>query len=381
MILAVSFLVQNDGKCILGDRCNYRTRGIGLTLDDILRNDIEQNTPLNNQSFLIKIGAALTMIIFAGGLINSLLSLLTFLNVELRKVGCGIYLLSSSITSFLTISLLTIKFWFVVLSQMLASVSFSAFHGGCVSIEPLLKLFLYVDTWFNACVAVERAVSVSKGVKFNRKRSKRIARGIIIILPLFVMITIIHEPINRATLEYTAEKYNVRVDENWTNDSLIYENWTNVSMGYETETQVLCVISYSSSVQNYNTAILFFHLVMPFITNLLSALYIIFGTARRRSATRNKQTYKQHILEQFNNHKQLVISPIIVLILSLPRLIISLMPGCVDTSRHPWLYLGGYFLSFTPSILVFTVFVLPSELYMKVFKESLRKWRGQRTHQ
>lgn len=325
-------------------------------------------------------GAALTMTMFTGGLINSLLSLLTFSNADLRKVGCGIYLLSSSITSLLTISLLTVKFWFVVLGQMLASVSLSVFSGGCKSIEPLLKLFLYVDTWFNACVALERAVSVSKGVKFNRKKSKRTARWIIIIVPLFVMVTIIHEPIHRDTLEYTTEKYNVRVDENWTNESLIYENWTNASVEYETEKQVLCVIDYSSSVQNYNTAILFFHLVVPFMANLLSALYIIFGTARRRSVARNKQTFKQHVLEQFKDHKQLIISPMIILILSLPRLIISLVPGCVDTSRQPWLYLGGYFLSFTPSILVFTVFVLPSELYMRTFKESVRKWTGHPAH-
>jgi hypothetical protein len=151
-------------------------------------------------------------------------------------------------------------------------------------------------------------------------------------------------------------------------------------MGYETENHVLCVINYSRSVQDYNTAILFFHLIPPFVANLFWALYIIFGTARQRSMTRSRQTYREHVLEQFHEHKHLVISPIILLILSLPRLIISLVSACVDTSKNPWLYLCDYFMSFILSMLIFVIFVLPSKLYMKTFKESLRSWR-RRTHQ
>ena len=353
------------GECVVSDRCNSYIKGIGLTLDDILRNQIQSDTSLNNQSILVKMSAALTMVMFGGGLTSSVLSILTFQNVELRKVGCGMYLLLSSITSLLTISMLTLNFWFIVLTRMSVSVSLPVFRGGCVSIEPLLKVFLYVDTWLNACVAVERAVSVSKGVRFDKKKSKRIAHWIIIIISLFVMGTIIHEPMHRRVLEYTTEKYK----------SIEYENRTNESMEHEMEKHLLCVVSYSRSVQNYNTAILFFHLIGPSLTNLFSALYIIFGTARQRSAARTQQTYKKHVIEQFNEHKQLVISPIIILILSLPRLIISLVSRCVDVSKNPWLYLFGYFISFTPSMLIFIVFVLPSELYLKIFKESLQSWR------
>jgi hypothetical protein len=133
-----------------------------LTLDEILCNEFRRNTMLNNQSFLVKMGAALTIIMFVGGLINSILSLMTFQSVELRKVGCGMYLLSSSITSLLTISMLTVKFWFVVLTEISLYVNLSTLRRGCVWVEPLLKVFLHMDTWLNACVAIERAVSVSK---------------------------------------------------------------------------------------------------------------------------------------------------------------------------------------------------------------------------
>ncbi|CAF1061003.1 unnamed protein product [Adineta steineri] len=141
------------------------------------------------------------------------------------------------------------------------------------------------------------------------------------------------------------------------------------------EYRILCVINYSSSLQDYNTAILFFHLVTPFIANFISAFYIVFGTARQKSITRTKRTYIRHILEQFIEHKQLIISPLILLILSMPRLIISLISGCVDVSNNPWLYLSGYFISFNLSMLIFIVFVFPSKLYMKTFRESFQKFR------
>jgi hypothetical protein len=315
---------------------------------------------LDNQPFTVKMSAALTMIIFVAGLINSILSFLTFQSKDLRRVGCGIYLLTSSITSLLTISMFTVKFWFVVLTQMNVSISRSVLQGGCVFVEPMLKLFLYLDAWLNACVAVERAVLISKGVTFDRKKSKRIAQRTIIILPFIIMITLIHEPLHRELFESKAEKD--KTGEN------------------KTENYVWCVTRYSRSIQDYNTAILFFHLVIPFIANLFSALFIIFGSARQRAVARTSQTYREHIYEQLHKHKQLVISPVILLVLSLPRLIISLLSGCVNASRYPWLYLCGYFISFIPSMLIFVVFVLPSKLYRKTFKESLNSWR-RRIHQ
>ena len=125
---------------MVGDRCNYYTKAIGLTLDDILRDRIQRNTSLNHQSYLVKISIALTMLIFVGGSINGAFSILTFQNKDVRKVGCGVYLLTSSITSLLTICMFTIKFWFVVLIQMASHANFTVLRGGCIFIEPLLKI-------------------------------------------------------------------------------------------------------------------------------------------------------------------------------------------------------------------------------------------------
>ncbi|CAF1084946.1 unnamed protein product [Adineta steineri] len=360
-----NLLLSHDGpelsSCVIGDQCNFYLKGIGLTLDDILRDELKPNIVLNNQSFSIKLSAGLTIIMFVAGLINSILSFITFQNKDSQQVGCGMYLLVSSITSLLAISMFIIKFWFVVLTHINVSTSLSVLRGGCLSIEPILKLFLYLDGWLNACVAVERAVLILKGVKFDKKKSKSIARRIILILPFCILGTLIHELAFRRLFEY--ETAPDTADTSTTKEDTI-------------KRYVSCITRYSPSVQDYNTAVLFFHLVGPFIINLFSALFIIFGGARQRSMARTNQSLKEHVQQQFSEHKQLIISPIVLLILSIPRLIISLLPGCVKTSENLWLYLGPYLISFTPPMLVFLIFVFPSELYMKAFKKLFIRIRG-----
>ncbi|CAF3704777.1 unnamed protein product [Adineta steineri] len=349
-----------QSSCVIGDQCNFYIKGIGLTLDDILRDELQPNTVLNNQSFSIKLSAGLTIIMFVAGLINSILSFITFQHKDSQQVGCGIYLLASSITSLLATSMFLIKFWFVVLTHINVSTSLSVLRGGCASIEPILKLFLYLDGWLNACVAVERAVLIFKGVKFDKNKSRSIARRTILILPFCILGTLIHELAYRRLFVYETAPDTTNM--NKTNEDTI-------------KRYVSCITRYSPSIQDYNTAVLFFHLVGPFIVNLFSALFIIFGGAHQRSMARTNQSFKEHVQEQFREHKQLIISPIVLLVLSIPRLIISLLPGCAKTSENLWLYLGAYFISFTPSMLIFLIFVLPSELYMKSFKQSFIRIR------
>lgn len=327
--------------CYFGDRCQFYAKGVGLTLDDILRCEIRSNTTLTKQSSSIKISASLIVIMFAAGLINSALSFMTFYRKDSRKVGCGIYLFASSTTSLLTIIMFTVKFWFLIITQMNTSISRFVLRGWCISIEFLLKSMLYSDNWFHACVAMERAATVFKGVSFNTFKSKEVARWLVLILPILVALSIIHEPLYRDLFDDREEN------------------------------RIWCLNNYPSVIQHYNTAILIFHFIVPFSYNLLSAIFIIIAAARHRAKIRTGLTYKQHFHEQFNEHKQLVISSIILVALALPRLIISLLSSCVKSSRNPSLYLFGYFISFVPCILVFIVFVLPSDLYKRQFKEAI----------
>ena len=335
-----------------------------MTINDILNNQIKSDIPFYKQSSLVQAAAGITMIMCICGFINGVLSLITFQDKNLRKVGCAIYLLGCSINSLVIITIFTIKFWLVTLIQLYSITSSSILRFDCVFIGPILKICLYFDGWLNACVAIERIFNVSKGVNFDKTKSIYIARSIIILLPIIITLSIIHQPIQHHLHKYTTYKYTLK----YNNSTSEYQS--------EPEHRVICVARYSSSLQIFDTFILFFHFTVPFLVNLFSACFIILNTARQRFVAKNqKGTFKQYILKQLHEHKQLIISPIILLTLAWPRLIISLLSGCVDPSINPWLYLSAYFISFVPSMLLFAIFVLPSELYTTTFKQTIRKWR------
>ena len=114
-----------------------------------------------------------------------------------------------------------------------------------------------------------------------------------------------------------------------------------------------------------------FHFCIPFCFNIISALCIIIITARTRSTARKDESYKQHMLKQLRQHKHTIISPFILILLALPRLIISFLSGCMKSARNPWIFIIGYFISLISSASMFAVFILPSELYRRSFQESM----------
>ncbi|CAF2667080.1 unnamed protein product [Rotaria sp. Silwood2] len=329
-------------KCFFGNQCQFYAKGLGSTLDEILGYEFKNNIMLSKQPFTVKMSAIITMLICIIGIINGILSIITFLRKQTREVGCGIYLLASSITSLLTMALFTVKFWFLFLShQDILSENGQniILHANCMVIEPVLKISLYIDNWFNACVAMERTVSVFQGISFNKNKSKRVAISIVIILPFIMTGLFIPQLINLRLFEDQIEK----------------RSW--------------CVIIYSPWLQKYSLTLIFFHYFAPLFINIFSALFIIIANARQRASSKTDHTFWTHIIFKLKQYKHLIISPTIIIILTLPHLIISIILDCNKSSNLFWFYLIGYFLSFIPAALVFIIFILPSTLYKQEFKK------------
>jgi len=104
--------------CYYGAQCNLTTKGLIFSLDSILGYHIKPNVSINKQPFIVKFTIGITLIMLIAGLISGSLSLATFLSSKTREVGCGYYLLLSSISSICMIILLTIKVCYLILSQM-----------------------------------------------------------------------------------------------------------------------------------------------------------------------------------------------------------------------------------------------------------------------
>ncbi|CAF0858500.1 unnamed protein product [Rotaria sordida] len=329
--------------CFFGNQCQFYAKGLGLTLDEILGYEIKHNINLSKQPFSVKLSSIITMIMLLIGIINGILSILTFTRKTSQEVGCGIYLLASSITSISIVILFSLKFWFLIYSYRDFIGKRTILFSNCMIIEPLLKLLLYIDNWLNGCVAGERAFSLFKGIYFDKKKSRKMAKWVIICVIIINIILIIPQ------ILYLHLYDDIKEERTW------------------------CVVLYSSSLNTYSSFIIFFHFVVPFLINLFSAIFIIIGTARQRYLMKSDYRFTNHFKSKLKQHKHLLISPIIIVILSLPRLIISFTLNCKKSSEHFWLYLFGYFISFMPSVLICFVFVLPSATYKREFQQVLSR--------
>ncbi|CAF1690682.1 unnamed protein product, partial [Rotaria sp. Silwood1] len=197
--------------------------------------------------------------------------------------------------------------------------------------------------WLNACVAIERAFTAIQGLNFNKSKSKYIAKCVLPIIFLLIIISYIHDPISRELFDD------------------------------EDESRIWCIVYYSSKLKIFDTFINIFHFLTPFIINFLSALIIITKVFKTRTKIQKNLKHKTLIYAEIKRHKHLLIAPCVLIILALPRLIISLLSRCMESARDPWLFLAGYYVSFLPSLLIIVVFVLPSEKYKDEFLRILRK--------
>ena len=329
-------------QCYFGSRCQFSTKGSGPSLDVILGYHIQVNVPFFAQSSIVFTSVAVTFVMFFVGLVDALLSILTFQAKKVRQVGCGRYLLATSITSLLVITTLAIKIVLLIVSHMGLITRRSLLFGHCIVMDFLVRVLLNVGDWLSACVCVERALTVHKGINFDPAKSRRTSKFVIGFVYLLVILTTLHEPMHRRLADD------------------------------EEEQRTWCVVDYSPFLGVFNFVVLVFHFLVPFLINIIFSLLIMILAARRRSTVQQKSTKLQHLRNQFQQHKNLLISPCVLILLAVPRLIMSFTPGCMSSSRDSSFFLTGYFLSFIPPSLVFFVFVLPSESYKTQFFDSLK---------
>ncbi|CAF4110326.1 unnamed protein product [Adineta steineri] len=337
-------------QCFYGKRCQLSTTRFGLSLDAIIGQHILPNINLIHQPLIAQVTLALTVIFIIAGFIDGILTFITFKNRITREVGCGIYLLVSSITTLLTMIMFGLKFFILLIAQMTNITNRSFLQIQCVSLDFLLHIGLYMDQWLSVCVAVERCVTTIQGTRFNKKKSAKTAKKAIPILLIIIIGTNIHDPIHRRLI----------IEENNDDDN---------------DKRIWCTTNYSSRVRVYNSIITTFYFFAPFIINFIAAIILIVKKSRQQSNVHVNRNYRDILKENFREHKNLLTAPIVLVILAIPRLIISYVSKCLTSMDNPWLYLAGYFISFIPPILTFIVFVLPSKFYKTQCRKAIVHYR------
>ncbi|CAF3380983.1 unnamed protein product, partial [Rotaria sp. Silwood2] len=298
---------------------------------------------------IVKISSALTIIFIIVGFVNGILSLITFINKNIREVGCGLYLLGSSITTLLTTIIFGLKFCILVFAQMALISNRSFLKIQCLLLDFILRVCLNIDQWLNACVAIERAITIIKAARFHKKKSKQIAKIVIIIIPIVVIVTTIYDPFYRRLID----------EEN------------------EDDKRIWCIVNYSIGIKIFNSIIHTFHFLAPLMINITSVIILITKKTRHRSNIQTGRSYIEHLKEQIHQHKHLFTAPVILVILGLPRLILLFVSTCMKSTDDAWLFLVGYFISFIPSMLTFVVFILPSKFYKQQLRQTLTTYLTQ----
>ena len=334
--------------CFYGALCQFHSNLFDLSLDGIIGSHIQPKLSLYHQPVVIKITLTLIILMTVTGFLNGILSFFAFGNEIACGVGCGYYLLGSTITTLFTSILLILKFLTIYLVQTLIIRNRILLKIQCYSLDYLLLFCLNLDKWLNACIAMERAFTIIKGVHFNKNKSKYVAKRMIGLLVLLISASTIYDPIHRQLVDDDSDGEQKRT-------------W--------------CIVSYSSQIVLWDQMIYIFHFFVPFILNIISALIIIVLSTKQRRTIRNNQSFYYTLNEQIRQHRHLLISPFILILLSLPRLIISYVAGCMQSNRNPWIHLIGYLVSFIPPMLIFIIFVLPSKLYRTEFRNAITHYK------
>ena len=326
-------------SCFFGNRCQFYAKGLGSTLDEILGYEFKRNTVLSKQPITVQVAAAITLILFSIGLVNSILSIITFTRPKSQEIGAGRYLLASSVTSLFTSIALIFKFWFLFHSHQDSSNRNNILKGNCFGIEAILKVLVYLDAWLNACAAIERTITVVLGVSFNKQLSKRIAPWIISILILIIIGLYIPQFIHLHIF----------------NDEMEERSW--------------CVVRYVKWLANYSSILMFIHYFVPLAINMISIPCIMIIHAQKRSQSRSDRKFCFHLQMKIRKNKHLIISSTLIICLTLPHLIISIILDCQKSSNLFWFYLIGYYMAFCPAAFVFVIFVLPTGIYRQAFNQ------------
>jgi hypothetical protein len=312
-------------------------------------------TSFNQQSTIIHLTLMFLLIILLISLIFNTLSIFVFSNKELRQVGCDLYLLYLTIVSQIGLILLFLRFIYMIIIQMYVVDNLLFIQISCISLEYSLRLIPSLFDWLTVCISIERAYTVFKDVQFTKLialKTLKYSRWIILIVFLLNILTTLHRPF-----------YLVLVDELTLND--------------EPAGHPCCVLDLASTSWNiYEKIINICHLIIPFILNLLSMIGFISHKTKfelKSGIRKNKDTRIFIIKEQLLKYKPLTISPIVILILEIPRFVLTFILACID---HPWqryVYLTGYFISFLPLTGVLFIYILPSPKYKNELQKVVKK--------
>ncbi|CAF1435934.1 unnamed protein product [Adineta steineri] len=315
-------------SCHQGRLCEFSLEAFGFTLDSLL---------ISSLTIIQSIYIGLAFILFLIGFLTNLCAFVTFQRKQSRKFGVGNYLLVTTILNQLSLFCLFFKFLHVLLGAKGKTNDIS-----CKIISYLLSILTRSTYWLTSWVTIDRLFIVLYPRSTILK--KPLFSIYIIIITLFIL-CLMHS-----------------------HEILFYK-----TIHEPNSSTLLCIPRFDeTSIAIYNRINTLIHYLLPFSIQFISITLLIIHAARSRSKTsNNKITLRQLIKKQLFVQKELYITPIIIIVAALPQAILSFSLACIelnDFKRH--LLLSTFLLSYSPQILGFILYVVPSSVFMNEFKQT-----------
>ena len=331
-------------RCHYGLMCQYSNELMSFTLDSLIVKDIQNHRQISTGFYI-----SIVLLIFLFGLFNNLNSFLTFLRPKPRKMGVGNYLLIISIVDQCSLLLLFFKVIHIILGSNGTLFSLTNLNlYSCKIISYLLSVLTRITYWLTSLISIERLCLVLFPTSLTLKNPRR-AIGFIIIVILLVSGMHIHE-----LMYYT----------------------TIVDLSYPSANVTVCVSNYVQSfVSTYNHVNVLVHYLIPFLIQIISITILIIQIAFSRvraGGGSNQQTFVIVFKRQLKEQKEQYVTPMIIILSSLPQIIVSFSYACSELKQSWQRYtlLTTYFLSYLPQMLGFILYVLPSTTYSQEFHQT-----------
>ncbi|CAF1031787.1 unnamed protein product [Didymodactylos carnosus] len=347
-------------KCYFGTICQFTTGQYFITLDILVGAEmITGRASLEQQPIFIKVALGVLILILIVGLVCNTCSIIIFCDTELRQIGCGIYLLYLSIVSQAGLIIFGLRFTYMLLTQMYVFESLLLLKVSCVFLEYFVRLIPSIFDWLTVCVACERAYTVMKGINFTKNlslKTVRIAHSLIPVVFLVNILSSLHRPFNLNLVDEPTIAANIQG-----------HPW--------------CLLNFNLKwLNSYEIFMNLFHLILPFSINLASTILFLLYIIKKEllsSINKTKNKLKSTIIkEQLLKYKPIIISPLLIILSELPRLILTFVLACIEYKWQIYLYFFGYLASLLPLTATLFIYVLPSPNYKKKFNSFLRSRFG-----
>jgi hypothetical protein len=309
--------------CHSGRFCQFSSEALSFSLDSFI---------VENRLIIQLLYLTFTIIMFFVGTMTNYASFLTFKRPNMRKLAVCNYLLILSLINQCCLLSLLLKTVFIPIG--------SSSNISCKLISYALSVFTRYSGWLTSWVTIERVCLVS--FPFSTLLNKpRLA--IILSCTTLIIIAVMHI---HKLIVYTA---------------------ATIPSG-----ETFCVANFGR-FSTYNRVTVFIHYIIPFCIQTVSVtVLIVLATRSRSRVTSDRTTIAQLLKRQFKSHKELYITPAIIVLSGISHITLTFSLACnaFSAAWQQHLLTITYFLSYSPQLLGFVLFVLPSTNYLKEFRKT-----------